>query len=79
MFKYIESNGLERNPLYYEGTNDRVGCYPYLLAGKAIQKKMFATKVGKERLEIIKQLEIELGQKYEMYDTDQGSCEICNT
>jgi len=50
-----------------------------LLTGKAIQKKMFATKVGKERLEIIKQLEIELGQKYEMYDTDQGSCEICNT
>jgi 3'-phosphoadenosine 5'-phosphosulfate sulfotransferase (PAPS reductase)/FAD synthetase len=79
VFKYIESNGLERNPLYYEGTNDRVGCYPCLLAGKAIQKKMFATKVGKERLEIIKQLEIELGQKYEMYDTDQGSCEICNT
>lgn len=78
VFNYIENYGLERNPLYFEGTNDRVGCYPCLLAGKKIQKKMFATKFGQEQLKVIKQLEIELGQKYEMYDTDQGSCELCN-
>ena len=26
----------------------------------------------------VKQLEKEFGVKYEMYDEDQGSCEICN-
>lgn len=77
VFDYIESNGLKRNPLYYEGTNDRVGCYPCLLAGKKIQKTMFATEVGQQRLEVIRQLEKELGCKYEMFDTDQGSCELC--
>jgi len=77
VFEYIESRGLKRNPLYYEGTNDRVGCYPCMLAGKKIQKAMFDTEVGKERLRIIMQLEKDIGKKYEMYDTDQGSCEIC--
>ena len=77
IFNYLELQGIDRNPLYYEGTNDRVGCYPCLLAGKKVQAAMFATEVGKERLEIIRGLEKELGQKYEMHDTDQGSCEIC--
>ncbi len=77
IFDYLESKEMERNPLYYEGTNDRVGCYPCLLAGKKAQTAMFATKVGQERLEVIRMLEKELGQKYEMHDTDQGSCLIC--
>jgi 3'-phosphoadenosine 5'-phosphosulfate sulfotransferase (PAPS reductase)/FAD synthetase len=77
IFDFLELAGVDRNPLYYEGTNDRVGCYPCLLAGNKVQTKMFATDVGKQRLKIIKQLEIELGQKYEMFDTDQGSCELC--
>lgn len=76
---YLADLGVEANPLYKEGTNDRVGCYPCLLAGKKIQQKMFATKVGQERLATIRQLEQEIGQKYQMYDTDQGSCEICKT
>lgn len=77
VFQYLEDSNIKRNPLYYEGTNDRVGCYPCMLAGKKAQEAMFATSVGQERLEIIRQLEKELGVKYEMYDTDQGSCEIC--
>jgi len=77
VFDYLEREGIDKNPLYDEGTNDRVGCYPCMLAGKKVQKKMFATKFGQERLKMIKQLEKELGQKYEMFDTDQGSCEVC--
>ena len=78
VFDYLEKKGVDKNPLYNEGTNDRVGCYPCMLAGKKVQEKMFATEVGQERLKIIRQLEKEIGQKYEMFDTDQGSCEVCN-
>jgi len=77
VFDYIKEKGLKYNPLYDEG-NDRVGCYPCVLANKKAQTRMFETEVGKERLEIIKQLEKEIGKKYEMFDTDQGSCEVCN-
>ena len=79
VFEYLESKGIKKNPLYDEGTNDRVGCYPCLLAGKKVQEKMFATDEGKKRLDIIRQLEKEIGKKYEMFDTDQGSCEVCKT
>mgnify|MGYP003139368125 CR=1 FL=1 len=78
VFQYLKDNDVKKNPLYDEGTNDRVGCYPCMLAGKKVQKRMFATKVGQERLAIIRQLEKDIGQKYEMFDTDQGSCELCN-
>ena len=78
VFDLIEAKGMIRNPLYHEGTNDRVGCYPCMLAGKGVQQAIFTTKIGQERLEIIRQLEEEIGQKYEMYDTDQGSCLICD-
>ena len=80
VFDYLEKKGVDKNPLYNEGTNDRVGCYPCMLAGKKVQEKMFATELGQERLKIIRQLEKEIGQKYEMYDTDQegSNCEICN-
>ncbi len=78
VFKYLKSRGVDYNPLYDEGTNDRVGCYPCLLAGKKVQERMFNTEFGQERLAIIRDLEREIGEKYEMYDTDQGSCELCN-
>lgn len=77
VFDYLKQHDVAPNPLYAEGTNDRVGCYPCLLAGKKAQEKMFATEVGQQRLEIIRQLEKDIGQKYQMYDTDQGSCEMC--
>ena len=77
VFLFLKNRGINVNPLYFEGTNDRVGCYPCLLASRKIQERIFATEEGKKRLEIIKQLEKELGVKYEMYDTDQGSCELC--
>lgn len=77
VFSFLDSKEVGKNPLYDEGTNDRVGCYPCLLAGKKVQQRMFDTTFGQERLKVIKQLEQEIGQKYEMYDTDQGSCEAC--
>ena len=77
VFQYLKDNKVKRNPLYDEGTNDRVGCYPCMLANKKVQTRMLATEVGQERLKIIQQLEKDTGTKYEMYDTDQGSCELC--
>jgi 3'-phosphoadenosine 5'-phosphosulfate sulfotransferase (PAPS reductase)/FAD synthetase len=77
VFQFLKDEGVSYNPLYDEGTNDRVGCYPCLLAGKKVQQRMFATPLGQQRLQIIRQLEQEIGQKYEMFDTDQGSCEAC--
>ena len=49
-----------------------------MLAGKKAQQRMFATEFGQVRLKQIRELEKEIGVKYEMYDTDQGSCELCN-
>jgi len=77
VFSFIESKGIKYNPLYDEGTNDRVGCYPCMLSSEKVQQKMFSTEVGQQRLVEIKRLEKITGSKYEMYDTDQGSCEIC--
>lgn len=77
IFDYIDSKGIDKNPLYNEGTNDRVGCYPCMLAGKKVQAKMFATPYGQIQLKKIRILEEKIGQKYEMHDTDQGSCELC--
>ncbi len=78
VFKYLSDHNVKYNELYSEGTNDRVGCYPCLLAGKKVQAKMFATKFGQQRLQEIRELEQAIGKKYEMFDLDQGSCEICN-
>lgn len=77
VFQYIEEEKMVVNPLYSEGTNDRVGCYPCMLAGKKVQARMFATEFGKQRLQEIRVLEEKIGKKYEQHDTDQGSCEIC--
>ena len=54
IFRYLEMNDVEYNPLYDEGTNDRVGCYPCMLASKKVQSKMFATEFGQKQLQIIK-------------------------
>jgi len=77
VFRFLHKHGVKSNPLYAEGTNDRVGCYPCMLAGKKVQAKMFATEFGQKQLQRIRVLEEKTGQKYEMHDTDQGSCELC--
>lgn len=92
VFKYLKENGIEYNPLYDEGTNNRVGCYPCMLSGQKVHSRMFLTEFGKKRLEIIKGLEVELGEKYEKYDTSSiqqpelfsvedertGMCSVCS-
>ena len=79
VFEFLKEEGVPINPLYSEGTNDRVGCYPCMLAGKKAQMAMLQTPFGQKRLAEIRVLEEKIGQKYEMYDTDQGSCEFCKT
>ena len=79
VFEFLKEQNVNVNPLYSEGTNDRVGCYPCMLAGKKVQAKMFATEYGQQRLQEIRVLEEKIGKKYEMHDTDQGSCEVCKT
>lgn len=76
-FDYIEKYGWKQNPLYKEGSN-RVGCYPCLLASKKKQTEEFNTEFGQKQLKFIRDLEKEFDVKYEMYDEDQGSCEVCN-
>ena len=76
-FDLIKNYGWKHNPLYDEGSN-RVGCYPCLLSSKKKQMEEFNTEFGQKQLKYIKNLEKELNVKYEMYDTDQGSCEACN-
>lgn len=76
IFSYIKYYNAPLNPLYAEG-NKRVGCYPCMLASKPQQELMLNTEYGKKRLEEISILEKEIGKKYEMFDTDQGSCELC--
>jgi|TARA_R100000081_G_C4778531_1_gene150063 3'-phosphoadenosine 5'-phosphosulfate sulfotransferase (PAPS reductase)/FAD synthetase len=76
-FDHIKDYGWKHNPLYDEGAS-RVGCYPCLLSNKKKQREEFNTEFGRTQLKFIKDLEKELGIKYEMYDDDQGSCEVCN-
>lgn len=78
VFQYIKDNHYSYNPLYDEGTNDRVGCYPCMLAGKVVQEKMFKTKVGKQRLQIIRQLEDEIGKEYTI-PLDDSQCSFCKS
>jgi len=77
VFRYLKEQNINYNPLYDEGTNDRVGCYPCLLANSTVQRKTFNIEFGQTQLEKIKQLEIELNQKYEMFDTDKNECQLC--
>jgi len=77
VFNLIAKAGYQVNPLYEEGTNNRVGCYPCMLASKKVQTAMLSTPFGEQRILEIKELEEIIGKKYEMYDTDQGSCEVC--
>jgi len=77
VFRFLKENEVAYNPLYDEGTNDRVGCYPCMLASSKIQLKMFKTPFGQTQLEKIKQLERRLGKKYEMVDTNKNECQLC--
>ena len=77
VFDYLR-NRVEINPLYSEGTGDRVGCYPCMLSSKKQQGLKFRTPFGQQQLARIRVLEQKIGQKYHMFDTDQGSCELCN-
>lgn len=77
VFDEIRKRGVELNPLYFERTNDRVGCYPCMLASKAKQAKMFNTEFGKIQLAKIRRLEKIIGQKYEMIDAEDAPCGFC--
>ena len=78
VFKWIKKLDVEINPLYNEGTNDRVGCYPCLLAGKKKQEAMFKTEFGQKQLKKIQEVENSIGMKYVMVDTDsEGICSLC--
>ena len=77
VFNEIKNRGVEINPLYFEGTNDRVGCYPCMLASKTKQAKMFNTEFGKIQLAKIRKLEKIIGQKYEMIDAEDAPCGFC--
>jgi hypothetical protein len=48
-----------------------------MLASRKVQERIFATPFGQQRLAEIKVLEERTGTKYEMFETDQGSCEVC--
>jgi 3'-phosphoadenosine 5'-phosphosulfate sulfotransferase (PAPS reductase)/FAD synthetase len=77
-YYFLESKGIEPNPLYKEGTNDRVGCYPCLLASKSRQQAMFATEFGQSQRAKIRKLEEELGITYEPNEDETGGCSFCN-
>lgn len=76
VFHRIKRAGKTINPLYIT-QEERVGCYPCLLASRTHQERDFSTPFGKEQMCKIKRLEKIIGVKYKMYDTDQGSCEMC--
>lgn len=75
IFKFIRDSGMKPNPLYKMG-DDRVGCYPCLLAGKKNQERNFNTEFGQQQWKIIKGLEEELGIKYK-YQAEDLTCEAC--
>lgn len=77
VFEEIRKRGVELNPLYFERTNDRVGCYPCLLASKDRQAKMFNTQFGKIQLAKIRRLEKIIGKKYKMVDAEDAPCGFC--
>lgn len=77
VFKEIRNRKIELNPLYFEGTNDRVGCYPCFLASKPTQQKMFNTEFGKIQLAKIRKLEKIIGKKYENIQDEDAPCGFC--
>jgi len=76
VFDTIKQAGWDYNPLYDEGTNDRVGCYPCMLASQPIQEAIFSTKEGGKRWQVIKKLEKAIGEPYRMQPTD-AQCAFC--
>lgn len=77
VFHEIRKRGVEINPLYFERTTDRVGCYPCLIATRNKQAKMFNTEFGKIQLAKIRELEKKIGKKYEMIDSEDAPCGFC--
>lgn len=75
VFANLENMGIKRNPRYDAG-DDRVGCYPCLLAGKKSHNHIAETELGKIRIQTIFSLADELGVTYEPLDYD-GQCELC--
>jgi 3'-phosphoadenosine 5'-phosphosulfate sulfotransferase (PAPS reductase)/FAD synthetase len=77
-FYYIESKGIRVNPLYAEGTNDRVGCYPCLLAPSHKQSAMLSTEFGQKQLVKLREVEDYLQQQYDPPSDGQNGCSFCN-
>ena len=78
VYLWLKKLKVPLNPLYYEGSSDRVGCYPCLLASKNKQKAMLETEFGLTRQKKLLEIENKIGRKYEMYDVD-NKCEFCKT
>lgn len=77
VFNELRQRKIEINPLYYERTNDRVGCYPCFIASKTKQQKMFNTEFGKIQLAKIREVEKIIGKKYEMIEDEDAPCGFC--
>jgi len=77
VFDEIRKRDIEINPLYFEKTNDRVGCYPCFLTSKKTQQKMFNTEFGKIQLAKIRKLEKIIGKKYENIQDKDAPCGFC--
>jgi len=77
VFSEIRRRKIEINPLYFEKTNDRVGCYPCFLVSKTTQQKMFNTEFGKIQLAKIRKLEKIIGKKYENIQNEDAPCGFC--
>ena len=78
-FAYLKKMGVPLNPLYFEGTTQRVGCYPCMISGRKTHEEELATEFGKGQLKIIMELEQDIGQSYEVLDTDElYECIFCS-
>lgn len=75
VFANLAKMNIKRNPRYDAG-DDRVGCYPCLIAGKKVHERVSKTKFGKLRIQTILNLATELNVTYEPLDTDQ-QCTLC--
>ena len=76
VYMWLKKLDVDINPLYNEGTSDRVGCYPCLMASKKKQEAMFATPFGQIQREKLRVIENKIGVKYEATDLDE-TCEAC--
>lgn len=82
VFAYIQSRGIEPNPLYAKGEK-RVGCYPCFLSAKAEIHRAFSSELGQQRLGQLEQLDLEIGTDIRKWirgvpENYQGGCAICS-